>query len=91
MAKVTLRLVQDPETGKRNVIIGYEGDSGSLPMEHEADHKAIVEKLIEGGTLDAASLGNIIIERPEKGEELPGNGQNAQEESPQRRSLDQNQ
>ncbi len=63
MATVTIRLIVDASTGKKNVVIGYESDADALPMEHEDDHKLIVNKLIEGGTLSAADLGQIIVER----------------------------
>ena len=63
MATVTIRLIVDASTGKKNVVIAYESDADAMPMEHEDDHKRIVNKLIEGGTLSAADLGQIIIER----------------------------
>ncbi len=63
MATVTIRLIVDASTGKKNVLIAYESDADAMPMEHEDDHKQIVNKLIEGGALSAADLGQIIIER----------------------------
>ncbi len=66
MAEVTLRLEVDPTTKKKNLIISYESDSDSLPMEHEEDHKRLVDGLIEGGALKAADLGEIIVERVEQ-------------------------
>ena len=63
MATVTIRLVVDPVSGKKNVVIGYESDADAMPMEHEEDHRRIVDKLIEGGTLKAGDLGSIIVER----------------------------
>lgn len=63
MAELTLRLVVDPTTGKKNLIIAYESDSDALPMEHEEEHRRLVDTLIEGGALAAAELGAIIIER----------------------------
>ena len=63
MATITIRLIVDSSTGKKNVVIAYDSDSDALPMEHEDDHKRIVNKLLEGGTLSAADLGEVIVER----------------------------
>ena len=66
MAELTIRLVVDPDTGKKNVLIAYESDSDALPMEHEEEHRRLVDRLIEKGALSAAELGKIVIEREEK-------------------------
>lgn len=63
MANLILRLQIDPATGKKDVLIKYESDPDSLPMEHEEEHRRIVDKLIAGGALKASELGRIIIER----------------------------
>lgn len=63
MATLILRLEVDPETKKKNVVIKLESDSDALPMEHEEQHRRIVEQLIQGGALKAQELGKIIIER----------------------------
>jgi hypothetical protein len=63
MAEVTIQLVIDPQSGKKNVIIGYRSDEDALPAEHEEDHRRLVDQLIEGGALSAAELGKIIVER----------------------------
>ena len=63
MATATIRLIVDPETGKKHVVIAYESDGDALPMEHEEDHRLLVEKLIEGGALSAGDVGSIVIER----------------------------
>jgi hypothetical protein len=63
VAEVTIRLVVDPTTRKKNVIISYTSDSDALPIEHEDAHREVVDKLIEGGALAAAELGKIIIDR----------------------------
>lgn len=63
MAELIIRLVVDPDTRKKNVIIAYESDEDALPMEHEDAHRRLVDRLIEGGALSAAELGRIIIER----------------------------
>ena len=63
MAEITIRLVVDPSTGKKNVLISYGSDSDATPLEHEDMHKRMVDKLIEGGALKAADLGKIVISR----------------------------
>jgi len=63
MASVTIRLIVDASTGKKNVLIAYESDADAMPMEHEDDHRRIVDKLIEGGTLSAADVGEVIVQR----------------------------
>lgn len=88
MAELTIRLQIDPATGKKNIIIDLSSDPDALPHEHEQQHRALVDKLIQGGVLKASELGTIIIERddsktepeltqpspaePEKQPETPG-------------------
>jgi len=63
MAELILRLEIDPLTGKKNLLIDYGSEADALPMEHEEDHRQLVDQLIEGGALNAAELGRIIIRR----------------------------
>jgi hypothetical protein len=63
VANLILRLQIDPATGKKDVIIKYESDPDALPMEHEEEHRRIVDRLIEGGALKASELGRIVVER----------------------------
>jgi hypothetical protein len=65
MAEMTIRLQNDPVTGKRNIIVSLRSDDDALPHEHEQQHRALVEKLIEGGVLKASEVGQIIVEREE--------------------------
>ena len=67
MAELTIRLTIDPHTGKKNVVIAYHSDEDALPMEHEDEHRRLVNQLIEGGALSAAELGTITIERERDG------------------------
>ncbi len=69
MAEMTIRLTIDPETGKRNIIIKLDSDPDSLPMEHEEQHRELVEKLINKGLVNAEELGEITIEREEGNEQ----------------------
>ena len=69
MAEMTIRLRCDPVTGKKDIIISMRSDEDALPHEHEQQHKALVDKLIEGGLVKAAELGQIVVEREEDEQE----------------------
>lgn len=71
MATLTLRLEIDPSTKKKNVWIKYDSDSDALPMEHEEQHKKLVEALLAGGTVKPDELGTITIEREGQGPAQP--------------------
>ncbi len=63
MAEMTIRLRCDPATGKKDIIVSLHSDEDALPHEHEQQHKALVEKLIHGGLLEASEVGQIVVER----------------------------
>ncbi|MCS6851467.1 MAG: hypothetical protein NZ700_09915 [Gemmataceae bacterium] len=63
MAEMTIQLRCDPSTGKKNIIILLRSDPDVLPQEHEEAHRALVEKLIQGGVVAASEMGQIIVER----------------------------
>ena len=63
MAEMTIRLRCDPATGKKDIVITLRSDADALPHEHEQQHKALAEKLIHGGLLQAGELGQIVVER----------------------------
>jgi hypothetical protein len=67
MATMILRLEIDPLTKKKNVWVKLESDSDALPMEHEEQHKRLVEALIAGGTVKPEELGTLVIEREGQG------------------------
>jgi hypothetical protein len=69
MAEMTIRLETDPNTGKKNIIVALKSDADSLPHEHEQQHRALVDKLIQGGIVKATELGKIIVEREEEEKE----------------------
>jgi hypothetical protein len=72
---MTIRLRCDPATGKKDIIISMRSDEDALPHEHEQQHRALVEKLINGGILKASELGQIVVEREEEeGEAAPAAG-----------------
>jgi hypothetical protein len=69
MAQMTIRLQRDPTTGKQNIIVSLRSDEDALPHEHEQRHRALVDKLIEGGLLKAGEVGKVIVERGEEEKE----------------------
>jgi hypothetical protein len=66
MAEMTIRLLPDPKTGKKNIIISLRSDEDALPHEHEQQHRALVDKLINGGIIKAEELGTITVTREEE-------------------------
>lgn len=66
MAEMTIKLICDPATGKKNIIVSLRSDEDALPHEHEQQHKALVDRLIEGGVLKASEVGKIVVEREEE-------------------------
>jgi len=66
MPEMTIRLVINPETGKKDIFVDMRSDADALPHEHEQQHRALVEKLIEKGILGNGEAGNLVIEREEE-------------------------
>ena len=69
MAEMTIRLRCDPATGKKDIVVTLRSDADALPHEHEQQHKALVDKLLEKGIVKAAELGQIMVEREQKEQE----------------------
>ena len=46
MAEMIIMLRRDKSTGKQNIIVKLDSDPDALPMEHEDDHKALVQKVV---------------------------------------------
>jgi hypothetical protein len=65
MAELTIRLRCDPATGKKDIVISLRSDADAVPLEHEQQHRALVEKLIHGGLVTPAEVGQVIVEREE--------------------------
>lgn len=63
MATMLIRLQVDPATGKKDLWIDYHSDADALPVEHEEEHRAVVEKLLAGGIISQSELGRIIVTR----------------------------
>ena len=66
MAEMTIRLRCDPVTGKKDIIVSLRSDEDALPHEHEQQHRALVDKLLERGLLKEGELGKITVEREEE-------------------------
>jgi hypothetical protein len=69
MPEMTIRLRIDPQSGKKDITIALRGDEDALPHEHEQQHRALVDRLIEGGLLKAGEAGKIVVERIEEKKE----------------------
>jgi hypothetical protein len=65
MPEMTIRLRVNPETGKKDIIVSLRSDEDALPHEHEQQHKALVEKLLQRG-INPGDLGDIVVEREEE-------------------------
>jgi hypothetical protein len=63
LAEVSIRLVYNLETGRKDIYIDYESDSDALPIEHEREHKVIIEKLLGKGILTEDELGEVRVTR----------------------------
>lgn len=66
MAEMTIQLKTNPETGKKDIIVSLHSDDDALPHEHEQQHRQLVDKLIEGGMLNATEVGKIVVQRDQE-------------------------
>ena len=87
MAELNIRLLIDPDTGKKNLIIEYESDSDMLPIEHEEEHRRLINELVEGGVVKAEELGKVIVKR-EREARVPAE-QAEDEQADERESVEQ--
>jgi hypothetical protein len=79
---MTIKLVVNPTTGKREVDIAYESDSDALPMEHEEEHRRLVEKVV-------GKLGNKKLQVERESEAPVEEQQQQQEQQAEREKLKQ--
>ncbi len=63
MANITIKLVFNKETGKKDIYIDFESDSDAMPIEHEQQHKLILEKLLGKNVLQESEVGEVIVSR----------------------------
>jgi hypothetical protein len=66
MAEMTITLRIDPLTNKKDIIVTLRSDEDALPHEHEQLHRQLVDRLTEGGLLQAGEAGKLVIEREEE-------------------------
>ena len=85
MPELTIRLRCDPATGKKDIIVSLRSDEDALPHEHEQQHKALVDKLIQGGLVKAAEVGKVVVEREEDAREpaVPAGNEPREQRQPQ--------
>lgn len=88
MAELIVRLLVDPTTGKKHVIVKYLSDTDALPLEHEQDHRRLVDQLIAGGALKQHELGEIIVERLDEGAEAMPEAQDAAVDTREAQAVD---
>ena len=63
MAEITIRLRYNLQTGRKDLFIDYHSDDDALPIEHEQDHRAVVESLLGRGVLKPDELGEVVVRR----------------------------
>jgi hypothetical protein len=49
--------------------VSLQSDPDALPVEHEQLHKHLVERLLDGGLLKPAEVGQVIVERESEPEQ----------------------
>jgi len=73
MAELTLRLIVDPVTGRREIVVGYRSDGDALPEEHEEAHRALAEAVAAGAPLaregGGAAQGSAAVDSQEDAKE----------------------
>ncbi|NVB40350.1 hypothetical protein G6O69_38450 [Pseudenhygromyxa sp. WMMC2535] len=87
MPELNIHLQIDPATGKKNLIVEYESDSDALPHEHEEEHRALVNALVEGGVVEAEEVGKVVVRRGQG--EQAGAEASADEDEDERESIEQ--
>ncbi len=71
MAEMTIRLITNPQTGKKDLVVSLSHDSDSLPHEHEELHRRLVNRILEGGLATQDELGQLVIEREQGSQVAP--------------------
>lgn len=63
MAAIHIKLLFNLQTGKKDIYIDFESDADALPIEHEAAHRAVVEKLLGQKVILEDEVGEVYIQR----------------------------
>jgi hypothetical protein len=66
MGKLQICLDINPVTGKKDITVSYRSDEDALPMEHEDEHRRLVDALIEGDLAKAPEMREVVIEREQE-------------------------
>lgn len=72
MAQMTINLRRDPASGKQIILVKLDSDPDALPIEHEQQHKALVEKLLGLGINPDDA--DIVVEREQVADPGPPTG-----------------
>ena len=65
MSEITIRLIYNKQTGKKDIFVDFESEPDALPIEHEQGHRQIVEQLIGKGVLSEGEAGEVVVRRVE--------------------------
>lgn len=90
MANITIKLIFNKTTGKKDIYIDLQSDSDAMPIEHEQQHRLILEQLLGKGVLQASEAGEIIVTRGQESNEQSSSTQQTQTQN-QNNKLDQGQ
>jgi len=63
MSEIMIKLVYNLKSGKKDVFIDFVSDIDALPIEHERDHKRLVQDLLGRGVLTPDELGEVAVRR----------------------------
>jgi hypothetical protein len=63
LAELTIKLVYNLNTGKQDVFVDFVSEDDALPIEHEKDHRKIIENLLGQGILKPNELGEVKVTR----------------------------
>jgi hypothetical protein len=63
MSEIMIKLIYNLKTGKKDVLIDFVSDIDALPIEHERDHKKLVQELLGKGVLTPDELGEVAVRR----------------------------
>ncbi len=71
MAEITIRLIYNLQSGKKDIFVDYESESDALPIEHEHGHRQILAELLGKGILTQEEAGEVVVRRVEPGGAAP--------------------
>ena len=63
MGEIQIRFRMNMETGKKDILIEYDGAEDAMRHEHEREHRRIVETLVGKGVLREDEVGDVKVQR----------------------------